>query len=282
MIPPPTISCEGATTVISLNGVSGTWDFFIDAFDEPVITGTASDFVSQIGGIFPTIQSDYDGFFFISNKGSQPHRIKMIPISGTYNGAENNPTFIEHEDGSLTFCLAPFPDRLFEYAEIDIENSKIKFSFSGSNIGTIDITDPSGTVTQYTPIANQILVLDYVEGFYTFHSDGGFKGFNSDGSTYNIGDIHYRASTYDGVMYEPVINSVTRGANNIVTITGTATTSTVVGLISDISNDDPIAYEKVLDGETDFTFVLELPPNFSGYIRCLLGNQGSPGATFTI
>lgn len=217
----------------------------------------------------------------MSNNGSQPHRIKMIPISGTYNGVEN-PTFIEHEDSSLTFCLAAYPDRIFEFAEVDIENSQIKVTFSGSNIGTIDITAPSGTVTQYSPIANQVLVLDYVEGFYTFHSDAGFKGFNSDGSTYNVGDIHYRASTYDGVMSEPVINSVTRGANNIVTITGTATTSTVVGLISDTSDDEPIAYEKVLDGETDFTFVLELPPNFSGYIRCLLGNQGSPGATFTI
>ncbi|ENV36884.1 hypothetical protein F959_01691 [Acinetobacter venetianus RAG-1 = CIP 110063] len=280
---PVLISCEGANAGINFENISGTWDFYIDDFDDPILTGTAGSFVSLIATDYPYIQSDYDGFFFVLNIDNQPHRFKMEPVSGaSYLNATRNPTFIEHEDGSLTFCLAPFPDRLFEYAEIDIENSKIKFSFSGSNIGTIDITDPSGTVTQYTPIANQILVLDYVEGFYTFHSDGGFKGFNSDGSTYNIGDIHYRASTYDGVMYEPVINSVTRGANNIVTITGTATTSTVVGLISDISNDDPIAYEKVLDGETDFTFVLELPPNFSGYIRCLLGNQGSPGATFTI
>jgi len=291
---PSLISCEGATIrahfLTSPDTYQKQWSIELDgiiydlAFDANLSDYYMPQEVSDV------LHINGDGDWFIENRTSDIHRVRFIPdedslpVESPDIDPASNPTIhIDEETGVISFCLAAFPERLFEYAEIDIENSQIKISFSGSNIGTIDITDPSGTVTQYTPIANQILVLDYVEGFYTFHSDTGFKGFNFDGSIYNvIGDIHYRASEYDGVMYEPVINSVTRDTNNIVTITGTATTSTVVGLISDISNDDPIAYEKVLDGETDFTFVLELPPNFSGYIRCLLGNQGSAGATFSI
>jgi hypothetical protein len=46
---------------------------------------------------------------YIQSTDTSNHRIKLEPISGTSFTAntEDNPTFMEHEDGSLTFCLSP-------------------------------------------------------------------------------------------------------------------------------------------------------------------------------
>lgn len=57
------------------------------------------------------LNGDFDGDFWIENLDSQPHRFKMIPLNDTgipnhYSTHITNPTLIEHDDRSLTFCLA--------------------------------------------------------------------------------------------------------------------------------------------------------------------------------
>lgn len=58
------------------------------------------------------LSGDFDGYFWIENLDSQPHRFKMVPLNDSevpnhYSAQDTNPTLIEHQDGSLTFCLAP-------------------------------------------------------------------------------------------------------------------------------------------------------------------------------
>lgn len=44
----------------------------------------------------------------ILNEDSEPHRFRFIPISeSAWSLSNGDPTFMEHSDGSLTFCLAP-------------------------------------------------------------------------------------------------------------------------------------------------------------------------------
>lgn len=43
----------------------------------------------------------------ILNEDAEPHRFKFIPVSGSaWSLPDGAPTFMAHEDGSLTFCLA--------------------------------------------------------------------------------------------------------------------------------------------------------------------------------
>ena len=69
--------------------------------------GLAGHFIGEVTVDYPNLHSDYDGFFWIQNQDSKDYRIKMVPVEATsYLNVTNNPTFIEHEDGSITFCLA--------------------------------------------------------------------------------------------------------------------------------------------------------------------------------
>ncbi|KXZ68752.1 hypothetical protein [Acinetobacter venetianus] len=284
---PSLISCDGATSgahfLTSPDTYQKQWSVELDgiiydlAFDAILSDYYMPQEVSDV------LHINGDGDWFIENRTSDIHRVRFIPdedslpIEPPILDPASNPTIhIDEETGIISFCLAAYPDRIFDYARVDKgETNKLEVHFLGSNIGTIDITDPSGTVTQYTPIANQALVIDYAEGFYTFHSNDGFFG--------TVGDIYFKASLANQAHPMPVISNVTRDANNIVTIVGTAQTFTVVQIEPDEGIlGEALAYAKVLDGETDFTFVLELPPNFSGFIRCRDGNTGSAVASFTI
>ena len=108
---PHIISCEGATTLMSFSHIAGDWDIYIDDMATPVASGTIGVIVGQISLAFQNqITADYDGFLYIENIDTVPHRFKFVPkpnsnASFTAN-VEQNPTFLEHDDGSLTFCLA--------------------------------------------------------------------------------------------------------------------------------------------------------------------------------
>lgn len=101
------ISCEGAAQRIDFEYISGTWQFFIDDLEEIYFEGLAGHFISEVTTDYPNLHSDYDGYFWMENVDTQNHRVKMVPVDGTsYLNVTNNPTFVKHEDGSLTFCLA--------------------------------------------------------------------------------------------------------------------------------------------------------------------------------
>lgn len=56
------------------------------------------------------LQADWDGAAYITNIDNVPHRITLTPeeeVETSFTPPEDQPTFIEHEDGRLTFCLAP-------------------------------------------------------------------------------------------------------------------------------------------------------------------------------
>lgn len=107
---PPNISCEGATMSMSFSQIAGVWSIYVDDFETPVATGNIGPALSQVLTAYSgKLIGDYDGVMYIQSTDTSNHRIKLEPISGTSFTAntEDNPTFMEHEDGSLTFCLSP-------------------------------------------------------------------------------------------------------------------------------------------------------------------------------
>lgn len=104
--PSSLISCDGATSEIYFPNFSGIWNIEIDG----ELHLTAGLYVApylreNFAHIF---EANDDGFMGISNKDSLPHRIKLIPIEDdAYSSPSNNPSFMEHEDGSISFCLIP-------------------------------------------------------------------------------------------------------------------------------------------------------------------------------
>lgn len=99
------IGCAGATTEIYFPYIGGEWNIELDG----VLYETHG---ASIGYFIRSTFSDIldcfdDGFMRLVNKDFLPHRIKFIPVQDTgYTAPEDNPTFIAHPDGSLTFCLA--------------------------------------------------------------------------------------------------------------------------------------------------------------------------------
>ena len=91
---------------MSFSHIAGDWDIYIDDMATPVASGTIGVIVGQISLAFHQITADYDGFLYIENIDTVPHRFKFVPkpnsnASFTAN-VEQNPTFLEHDDGSLT------------------------------------------------------------------------------------------------------------------------------------------------------------------------------------
>ncbi|WP_336938948.1 hypothetical protein [Acinetobacter modestus] len=108
--PNPHISCDGATMSMSFSVIAGVWSIYVDDFETPVATGNIGPALSQVLTVYSgKLIGDYDGVMYIQSTDTSNHRIKLEPLSGTSFTAntEDNPTFMEHEDGSLTFCLSP-------------------------------------------------------------------------------------------------------------------------------------------------------------------------------
>ncbi|MEG2264117.1 MAG: hypothetical protein RSC68_07165, partial [Acinetobacter sp.] len=91
---------------MSFSAIAGVWSIYVDDMETPVATGNIGAALSQVISEFDgKLTGDYDGVMFIQNIDNIPHRIKLVPESATSfsPNTEDNPTFIEHEDGSLTF-----------------------------------------------------------------------------------------------------------------------------------------------------------------------------------
>lgn len=101
---------------MNFDHLSGIWSLFIDASAnaEYDFKGDPTDLNNYIHSQFgDRLDSDFDGFFWIINLDSDVHRFRLVPENelSTYTLSElENPTFMAHEDGSLTFCLAANTD----------------------------------------------------------------------------------------------------------------------------------------------------------------------------
>lgn len=129
------------------------------------------------------------------------------------------------------------------------------------NLSTIDI-----------PLNGEFIAIPCVEGIYKIEAD--WENI--------IGDVYLKASNVNNAPPKPIITSVNRDANNLVRIEGTSQTFTVIAVFEDGGDGTEMAFVPVNNGDTNFVFELELPENFSGYLRCRDGGYGSSGASFTI
>lgn len=100
------IGCEGAVNFITFATLNGVWDILIndDLYD------TTGRTVEQF------LQQNFDGIFLVTttdgvrieNIQVSTYRFKLIPKEETsFTAPNDNITFMEQEDGSLTFCLSP-------------------------------------------------------------------------------------------------------------------------------------------------------------------------------
>lgn len=107
------ISCDGATDDIRFDDFQGLWDIQLD----DVVYRTEGSLVAPyIRSNFSHILAATDsGWMKLANIDSVPHRIRLFPLNvsgqpNSFTAPTNNPTFMEHEDGSLSFCLVPLVD----------------------------------------------------------------------------------------------------------------------------------------------------------------------------
>ena len=103
------ISCEGATDSIYFPYFQGYWDIELDGMLHMLSEQSVASYIRA--NLSRILDADNGGFMGIENLDNVPHRFKLIPKNGWattyYTPPTNNPTFTEHENGSLTFCLAP-------------------------------------------------------------------------------------------------------------------------------------------------------------------------------
>lgn len=201
---------------------------------------------------------------------------------------QDNSSTVEIQNG-FGFCLTagnPTTGNDLYFSGVRFNNGQLVFSLysetEDENV-TFDVVikDPNNTPTHYNLTStgaetNYTLNILYSEGFYTLHYN--FKDI--------ITDVHYKASENDQTVPKPTITSVTRNSFDTVTIQGTCKKFSVIRLIQQNNdNDDPIAYFPIPDGVNEFvpfSLTIDLPQNFSGYLRCQDGNYASSGAKFTI
>ena len=96
---------------MSFSYIAGDWNIFVDDMDTAAVSENIGAATSQLSSIYVNkITADYDGFMYIENIDTVPHRFKFVPkpnsnASFTAN-VEQNPTFMVYGDGSFSFCLA--------------------------------------------------------------------------------------------------------------------------------------------------------------------------------
>ena len=110
LAPLSNISCEGATDFIYFPSFGGDWNIELDGVLHTTDGSRVAPYIRA--NLSSILHAGGDGGTGIGNLDSVNHRIKLIPLNNPsypneYSTPVDNPTFTEHEDGSLTFCLAP-------------------------------------------------------------------------------------------------------------------------------------------------------------------------------
>ena len=104
------ISCEGATDSMRFSSIDYDYELWVDGIYYPSENNPAETIRRELSDI---LSSADDGFWSVRNLDSVPHRIRLVRRSGgnefdyTVGGNNENQSFMELEDGSLVFCLAP-------------------------------------------------------------------------------------------------------------------------------------------------------------------------------
>lgn len=103
----PPISCEGASNLQYFKSISGFWDMELNGVFHKSSVDILPNYIND--HFSDQIAVGYDGFIYLGNISNNDLRIRFIPVTNaSYSEPSENSTFMEHEDGSLTFCLSAF------------------------------------------------------------------------------------------------------------------------------------------------------------------------------
>ena len=105
------ISCDGATDNMYFSQLNGDWDVYVDGVFYPSSYDPAATIRENLSGV---IHAENDGFSDFWNLTNVPHRFRFVPkqnddgmASYALRPDNANQSFMELEDGSIVFCLAP-------------------------------------------------------------------------------------------------------------------------------------------------------------------------------
>lgn len=103
----PPISCDGASNQQYFRSIGGFWDMELNGVFHKSSVGLLQNYINE--HFSDTLAVGYDGFIYIGNISNINQRVRFIPVENTnYFEPSENSTFMEHEDGSLTFCLSAY------------------------------------------------------------------------------------------------------------------------------------------------------------------------------
>lgn len=153
----PVISCSNATSAVRFSSFTGLWGAELDGV--AISSNNIQQYFKDQSTIF---NSDYSSFFYINNiDETAPHRVLLKPIldaNYSIDQSVQNPSIIEHRDGSVSFCLSEFtpaPDlfrlRVAEFpagAPFPPEYEAWRPTFDGS-VSVRIVGSPTGTTIDW-------------------------------------------------------------------------------------------------------------------------------------
>ncbi|TNL51201.1 packaged DNA stabilization protein [Acinetobacter bereziniae] len=99
-----TISCDGASDQQTFSSFGGFWDMELNGIFYQSSSDALPYYISK--HFSESLSAFDDGNMVIMNTSNIHQRIRLIPVlNATFLEPSGNNTFLEHEDGSLTFCL---------------------------------------------------------------------------------------------------------------------------------------------------------------------------------
>lgn len=197
----PVISCEGAESWIRFPWFSGNWNIELDGVLYQTNGDSVPYYIQENFGDILNVGND--GFMNIFNIDVVPHRFRFIPLSETgYTQPTNNPTFIEHEDGSLTFCLSPQPNQI----SCDGATSTLFFAHLEGDweFGSFDNSGNPISYVTGNPDTIRVWVGEHLSNKVVINNDGYFRLTST--TNEDTGRYYLRYSSPDASATDPVEN----------------------------------------------------------------------------
>lgn len=162
--PQPGISCVGASEKMNFGSFRGYWDMELNGVFYPSSTDLLQNYITN--HFSDKIYADYDGFINFGNISHDDHRIRLIPIMDAgYSNPYGNDTFMENEDGSLTFCLKGVVEKPVISCDGATANLPLSITLPmHAADGTFTIRDSSKTANNELDVIVEIFGSDIVEG----------------------------------------------------------------------------------------------------------------------